>query len=95
MVRHKTRWLLVRIEFEDCIHRPEVKSSHENDSIDFPSRKELAKEIRNSVSACGGVAASGAAFDTQGKRRVPTVGVQINRIEPTVTCLVQCTLFRY
>jgi hypothetical protein len=73
MVRHKQRWLLVRIDFEadlkglvsDKLDTATKKKGETTD--DYPSKKELAKVIRNSVVACSGVAASGAALDTQGK----------------------------
>jgi hypothetical protein len=74
MVRHKTRWLLVRIDFADDLRGlssvkwdADSKRKGEPTDDDYPSKKDLAKVIRNSVIACSGVAASGAALDTQGK----------------------------
>jgi hypothetical protein len=61
MVRHKTRWLLVRIDFADDLQGKGAPTD------DYPSKKDLAKVIRSSAIACSGVAASGAALDTQGK----------------------------
>ena len=54
MVRLKTRWLLVRIEADEIA----------------PSRKELASAIRDNLLQCFGVAAAGAAYETQGARVV-------------------------
>jgi hypothetical protein len=73
MVRHKTRWLLVRIDFADDLQglgsvKWDSDSKRKGEPTDdYPSKKDLAKVIRNSVIACSGVAASGAALDTQGK----------------------------
>jgi hypothetical protein len=73
MVRHKTRWLLVRIDFADDLQglgiiKWDSDSKKKGEPTDeYPSKKDLAKVIRNSVVACSGVAASGAALDTQGK----------------------------
>ena len=52
MVRHKRRWLLVRIE------------SSENE--DFPSRSELAQKIRDTMLECFGTASVGIADNTKG-----------------------------
>jgi hypothetical protein len=74
MVRHKQRWLLVRIDFADDVQGlgggrfdsgNKIKGAPTDD--DYPSKKDLAKVIRSSAIACSGVAASGAALDTQGK----------------------------
>jgi len=68
MVRHKTRWLLVQVDFEKDLCLPNTAKNHNDDAQDdaFPSRKELRNAIRESILQCGGVAASGAALDTQG-----------------------------
>jgi RNase P/RNase MRP subunit POP5 len=64
MVRHKTRWLLVKVDFEVDVRKRNSKP------IDyFPSKKEVAQSIRESILSCFGTAAEGAAFDTQGMSR--------------------------
>ena len=65
MVRLKTRWLLVRIEADEIA----------------PSRKELASAIRDNLLQCFGVAAAGAAYETQGAR------VVLFLHQPRVLCL--------
>lgn len=50
MVRLKTRWLLVRIDY----------------AVEIPTRNDLARAIRDNLLQCSGVAAAGAAYDTQG-----------------------------
>jgi hypothetical protein len=61
MVRIKTRWLLIRI---DNVNN--LDDGAENEAVGFPSKNELARVIRDNLIQCSGVAASGAAFDTQG-----------------------------
>lgn len=55
MVRHKARWLLVQVDFDK-----------KQNSSSFPSKKDFALMIRSSISSCFGLAADGAAMETQG-----------------------------
>ena len=62
MVRVKTRWLLVRIDYVDTTtYDSDVKN------VSFPGKNELSRVIRNNLIQCSGVASSGAALDTQGR----------------------------
>jgi hypothetical protein len=61
MVRHKTRWLLVKLDF-----REDIKNKNKTIETEFPSKKEISFYIRQNVSSCFGIAADGAALDTQG-----------------------------
>lgn len=61
MVRLKTRWLLVRIDYTDTIYDDDDVSE-----VNFPSKNELARAIRDNLIQCSGVACSGAALDTNG-----------------------------
>jgi hypothetical protein len=78
MVRHKARWMLVRVDFEDNLtsstctkdielsweeYLLEVKRKEES----FPSRKDITIAIRDGVLANFGVAASAAACETHGE----------------------------
>jgi hypothetical protein len=72
MVRHKTRWLLVRLEFDsDVIGRRDEDDSRnkgrrvEEDGAGL-TKKDLAQCIRECISSSFGVAACGAAQDVQG-----------------------------
>lgn len=56
MVRQKTRWLLIRINYE-----------RDGVSNFVFLRKELSRAIHVSVIRCFGIAMSGAVLDTQGK----------------------------
>jgi hypothetical protein len=56
MVRHKARWLLVHFDFQEPLN-----------VSDFPSKKDFALMIRQSISSCFGIAADGASMETQGK----------------------------
>jgi hypothetical protein len=58
MVRHKARWILVQVDFN--------KQQYNKKTSSFPSKKEFALMIRQSISSCFGVAADGAAMETQG-----------------------------
>lgn len=60
MVRHKSRWLLVNLDFQE-----HVKSKNKTNATDFPSKKEISFYIRQNISSCFGIAANGAASDTQ------------------------------
>jgi hypothetical protein len=72
MVRHKTRWLLVRLDFEHNVLRlPEdganrKRRRQDDDSGTGLTKKDLAKCIRDSVASSFGIAASGIAQDIQG-----------------------------
>mmetsp|Transcript_29536 Transcript_29536/g.53413 ORF Transcript_29536/g.53413 Transcript_29536/m.53413 type:complete len:162 (-) Transcript_29536:69-554(-) len=71
MVRHKTRWLLLRLDFEHNVLRlPEVGANRkrrrrDDDSGTGLTKKDLAKCIRDSVASSFGIAASGIAQDLQ------------------------------
>ena len=78
MVRQKNRWLLVKLDFQedfDFILAKETKMKKRNDhniatassSTDFPSKKEILFYIRQNITSCFGIAADGAALDTQGE----------------------------
>ena len=60
MVRQKTRWLLIRINYERINERDGVSNF-------VFLRKELSRAIHDSVIRCFGIAMSGAVLDTQGK----------------------------
>jgi hypothetical protein len=64
MVRIKTRWLLVRIDFVNAMSVSDTDVKDVTGS--FPSKNELARVIRDHLIQCSGVACSGAALDTQG-----------------------------
>lgn len=74
MVRHKTRWLLVRLEFDSDImgKRDEGDSRNRNKGWRVEedgaglTKKDLAQCIRECISSSFGVAASGLAQDVQG-----------------------------
>ena len=64
MVRHKNRWLLVKVELADDIRsnkRPSVGSSSDL----FPSKKEFTIRLRRTIGWCFGIAGEGPACDTQ------------------------------
>lgn len=70
MVRHKTRWFLVRLDFEKHMTttcQDDNKSNEKSSDPPFPSRKEVTSGIRESILTCFGTAAGGAALDIQGK----------------------------
>lgn len=56
MVRHKARWLLVQLNFDEKV-----------EDVVFPSKKEIAALIRQSMSSCFGLVADGATADVQSK----------------------------
>jgi hypothetical protein len=62
MVRIKTRWLLVRIDYVDALSYNGVVNGE-----NFPSKNELARVLRDNLIQCSGIVCSGAALDTQGK----------------------------
>lgn len=81
MVRHKTRWLLVHLDFGTDIQdrkRGELSDkqqlqlyelttgSQKQSSTKFPGKNDLIRAIREAVILTGGTAASGAASDTHG-----------------------------
>jgi RNase P/RNase MRP subunit POP5 len=87
MVRHKTRWLLVRLEFDpDVIGRRDEGDSRnkrrrvEDDGAEL-TKKDLAQCIRECISSSFGVAASGAAQDVQGM----TISCMIRFRDPATT----------
>lgn len=73
MVRLKTRWLLVRLDVE-ATAATSVDDDHGVDILDieqmgkslFPSRRDLATTIRQTISSHLGIAGEGVALDTQG-----------------------------
>ena len=62
MVRIKTRWLLVRIDYSDT-----ANDDSDVKGVSFPGKNELARVIRDNLIQCAGIACSGAALDVQGK----------------------------
>jgi hypothetical protein len=72
MVRHKTRWLLARLEFEPDVlgRRDDEGKSRKRQRVEDVgaglSKKDLAQCIRETISSSFGVAASGVAQDLQG-----------------------------
>lgn len=83
MVRHKTRWLLVRLVFErDVLKQTNSDGSHKRrrDEDDSSSagltKKDLSQSIRDSISSSFGIAASGIAQDVQGMSVVSVFGWQ-------------------
>lgn len=80
MVRHKVRWLLVSLDSEKNAGNnnneggpPSQRSSPtpertvEEDTPQFPTRKELARNLRDWMVQCLGESASGTAMETQGR----------------------------
>lgn len=66
MVRHKNRWLLVRVELDDDIRNNNQQMSVGSSSLDlFPSKKEFMARLRRTVTWCYGIAGEGPACDTQ------------------------------
>jgi hypothetical protein len=76
MVRHKRRWLLLRVESTDDV----LSSTDPRNEDNFPSRKDLNRVIRDTMTECFGVSATAIANDTQGTEQlyVPS-GRQISR----------------
>lgn len=60
MVRHKNRWLLVKIELAD-----EIRTNEKKSSSGFPSKKEFHGRLRKTISWCFGIAGEVPACDTQ------------------------------
>jgi hypothetical protein len=70
MVRIKTRWLLVRIDYA---HHMNANDDDNTDDVEnFPSKNELARVIRDSIVQCSGITLSGVASDTQGMNQPST-----------------------
>jgi hypothetical protein len=55
MVRHKTRFLLARLSYDESV-----------ESKSFPSKKELSKLLKDNLIQAFGISAAGAALDTHG-----------------------------
>ena len=66
MVRIKTRWLLVRIDYADALN-----NHNDIKELNFPGKNEFARVIRDNLIQCSGIACSGAASDTQGTSILP------------------------
>ena len=69
MVRHKTRWLLVRLDFEHNVQwggEPKARRQDDDGGGTGLTKKDLAKCIRDSIASSFGIAASGMAQDIQG-----------------------------
>ena len=60
MVRHKNRWLLVKVELAD-----EIRNGGSSKSSNFPSKKEFTNRLRKTISWCFGIAGEVPACDTQ------------------------------
>jgi hypothetical protein len=75
MVRHKTRWLLVRLDFEpnvlkqtsDGDGRSRKRRREDDDGSLGLTKKDLAQCIRDSIASCFGISAAGVSQDVQGK----------------------------
>lgn len=96
MVRHKTRWILVRLDSEesDAKHRNNGTTTpgHMNNNIEctnnnFPSSKILAMALRDNFIECFGLAVSGIALDVRGNVRNNMVLEPKNRIDRKDNCL--------
>eukprot|EP00934_Nitzschia_sp_Nitz4_P009219 Nitzschia sp. Nitz4//scaffold123_size70294//35639//36226//NITZ4_005928-RA/size70294-exonerate_est2genome-gene-0.77-mRNA-1//-1//CDS//3329534485//9209//frame0 len=62
MVRHKTRWLLVQLDFQSTVGGGSSKSGG---SGEIPSKNDLGTSIRRNLTTHFGVSAEGAALETQ------------------------------
>lgn len=72
MVRHKTRWLLVRLDFNSDVAIDNNKTGSHNNKSDhklsiFPSKNELTSQLRQNIVSHFGLVADSVAMDTQGK----------------------------
>lgn len=64
MVRHKNRWLLVKVELADDIRKNKTLSVGTSPEL-FPSKKEFTTRLRRTITWCFGVAGEGPSHDTQ------------------------------
>lgn len=79
MVRHKNRWLLVKVELTDDIRNNNgCTTSSSEDS--FPSKKEFTTRLRRTVAWCFGIVAEGPACDTQIKFCDPETQLVVVRV---------------
>ncbi|CAJ1945884.1 unnamed protein product [Cylindrotheca closterium] len=83
MVRHKARWILVQVDFS---------KQHDNKNTSFPSKKEFALMIRQSISSCFGVAADGAAMETQVRFVNSTTRLVLLRVPREFCNMVRCSI---
>jgi hypothetical protein len=82
MVRHRTRWLLVKLEFTDevrnasgeskSLSRKGFNGTSKDDSPCIPSRKDFIALLRKTISLSFGLAAEGASSDVQVRFFDPT-----------------------
>jgi len=86
MVRHKARWLLVQVDFDQKHTDGNKKTSS------FPSKKEFALMIRHSISSCFGVAADGAAMETQVRFVDPTTRLVLLRVPREFCNMIRCSI---
>mmetsp|Transcript_33201 Transcript_33201/g.80271 ORF Transcript_33201/g.80271 Transcript_33201/m.80271 type:complete len:182 (+) Transcript_33201:1119-1664(+) len=82
MVRHKARWLLVQVDFD----------KKHNKKASFPSKKEFALMIRQSISSSFGLAADGAAMETQVRFVNPTTRLVLLRVPREFCNMVRCSI---
>jgi hypothetical protein len=69
MVRHKVRWMIVRLDFEEHVRGGGDNRHQRQQSIaTFPTKQEVYSTFRNNLVQCFGIVAEGAAMDVQGKK---------------------------
>jgi hypothetical protein len=66
MVRHKNRFMLVRLEFFEGKRHMQVVVSQRQQPDWFPTSKDFVHALRECVTCCFGTSASDAAMDVQG-----------------------------
>jgi len=67
MVRQKTRYLLIRLEFSGSVLAGTSSYIQDDCNEEFPTRKEVAWATQDSIKNCFGTAASDAASEIQGE----------------------------
>ena len=77
MVRHKVRWMIVRLDFEEDIRSsPKNKTTSASSKDDdgdsdsealFPTKPEVYATLKSHLIQCFGVVAEAAAMDLQGE----------------------------
>ena len=76
MVRHKVRWMIVRLDFEEDIRSSPNKTSASSKEVDggdshsealFPTKPEIYATLKSHLIQCFGVVAEAAAMDLQGE----------------------------
>ena len=94
MVRHKNRWLLVKIELADDIRKNQQQSStrYTSSSDLFPSKKEFASRLRRTVGWCFGIAGEGPASDTQLRFYDPSTQLAVVRVPRKYCDMIRSSL---